>query len=189
MKYAKWKAVEIGRCLKSGIVPTPGPPGGDMGETEEDTVGPAPAIGFTVTPPQPSDVRLPPGAQPVLPHVDPSPPMSDMRVPPGAQPVLPHVDPSPPMSDVRVPPGAQPVFPPGPKPVPRPRQNLPQEQYPEDPYHTPAAASGVQLGPAEIAKAQKLCKFASSALEYEDVQGAIEYLIEATKLLQTGKDS
>ena len=167
MKYAKWKAVEIGRCLKSGIVPTPGPPGGDMGETEEDTVGPAPAIGFTVTPPQPSDVRLPPGAQPVLPHVDPSPPMSDMRVPPGAQP----------------------VFPPGPKPVPRPRQNLPQEQYPEDPYHTPAAASGVQLGPAEIAKAQKLCKFASSALEYEDVQGAIEYLIEATKLLQTGKDS
>ena len=155
------------RCLKSGIVPTPGPPGGDMGETEEDTVGPAPAIGFTVTPPQPSDVRLPPGAQPVLPHVDPSPPMSDMRVPPGAQP----------------------VFPPGPKPVPRPRQNLPQEQYPEDPYHTPAAASGVQLGPAEIAKAQKLCKFASSALEYEDVQGAIEYLIEATKLLQTGKDS
>ena len=167
MKYAKWKAVEIGRCLKSGIVPTPGPPGGDMGETEEDTVGPAPAIGFTVTPPQPSDVRLPPGAQPVLPHVDPNPPMSDMRVPPGAQP----------------------VFPPGPKPVPRPRQNLPQEQYPEDPYHTPAAASGVQLGPAEIAKAQKLCKFASSALEYEDVQGAIEYLIEATKLLQTGKDS
>ena len=167
MKYAKWKAVEIGRCLKSGIVPTPGPPGGDMGETEEDTVGPAPAIGFTVTPPQPSDVRLPPGAQPVLPHIDPNPPMSDMRVPPGAQPVLP----------------------PGPKPVPRPRQNLPQEQYPEDPYHTPAAASGVQLGPAEIAKAQKLCKFASSALEYEDVQGAIEYLIEATKLLQTGKDS
>lgn len=168
MKYAKWKAVEIGRCLKSGIVPTPGPPGGgDMGESEGDAVGPAPAIGFTVTPPQPSDVRLPPGAQPVLPHVDPSPPIGDMRVPPGAQPVLP----------------------PGPKPVPRPRQNLPQELYPEDPYHTPAAASGVQLGPAEIAKAQKLCKFASSALEYEDVQGAIEYLIEATKLLQTGKDS
>ena len=49
--------------------------------------------------------------------------------------------------------------------------------------------SGVQLGPAEIAKAQKLCKFASSALEYEDVQGAIEYLSQATKLLQTGKDS
>ena len=26
-KYAKWKAVEIDRCLKSGISPTPGPPG------------------------------------------------------------------------------------------------------------------------------------------------------------------
>ena len=29
MSYAKWKAVEIDRCLKNGIVPTPGPPGGD----------------------------------------------------------------------------------------------------------------------------------------------------------------
>ena len=26
MKYAKWKAVEIDRCLKNGIEPTPGPP-------------------------------------------------------------------------------------------------------------------------------------------------------------------
>ena len=171
MKYAKWKAVEIDRCLKSGIMPTPGPPGGeDAGGNGGEAVGPAPAIGFTVTPPHPSDVRLPPGAQPVLPHVDPSPPIGDMRLPPGAQPVLP----------------------PGPKPVPRPRQNLPQDSYPEEPpesFHTPVAASGVQLGPAEIAKAQKLCKFASSALEYEDVQGAIEYLSQATKLLQTGKDS
>ena len=29
MSYAKWKAVEIDRCLKNGITPTPGPPGGD----------------------------------------------------------------------------------------------------------------------------------------------------------------
>jgi len=148
MKYAKWKAVEIDRCLKSGIMPTPGPPGGEAGGNGGEAVGPAPAIGFTVTPPHPSDVRLPPGAQPVLP--------------------------------------------PGPKPVPRPRQNLPQDSHPEEPpesFHTPVAASGIQLGPAEIAKAQKLCKFASSALEYEDVQGAIEYLSQATKLLQTGKDS
>lgn len=29
MSYAKWKAVEIDRCLKNGIVPTPGPPGGE----------------------------------------------------------------------------------------------------------------------------------------------------------------
>ena len=32
MSYAKWKAVEIDRCLKNGITPTPGPPGGDSVE-------------------------------------------------------------------------------------------------------------------------------------------------------------
>jgi vacuolar protein sorting-associated protein VTA1 len=44
------------------------------------------------------------------------------------------------------------------------------------------------LGPHEITKAQKLCKFASSALEYQDVQGAVEYLEKAMRLLKTGKE-
>ena len=29
LKYAKWKAVEIDKCLKNGITPTPGPPAGE----------------------------------------------------------------------------------------------------------------------------------------------------------------
>ena len=32
MKYAKWKAVEINRCFKNGITPTPGPPTGEEGD-------------------------------------------------------------------------------------------------------------------------------------------------------------
>ena len=45
-----------------------------------------------------------------------------------------------------------------------------------------------QLGPEEIAKAQKMCKFAVSALDYEDVTGAIEYLNKSLHLLKTGKE-
>lgn len=35
-KYAKWKAVEIDRCLKNGITPTPGPPGSDQIFDDDD---------------------------------------------------------------------------------------------------------------------------------------------------------
>ena len=38
-KYAKWKAVEIDRCLKNGIPPTPGPPGEGGAELSEDAEG------------------------------------------------------------------------------------------------------------------------------------------------------
>lgn len=158
MKYAKWKAVEIDRCLKSGITPTPGPPGGEEGQ-EFGAFGDfggdtnyTPQVGFNVQPPE---------------------------------------------EEPRIPPGAQQVFPPAPKPVPRPRQNVPQE--PQPPPQVPVAsfqpepspqlsASAVQLGPAEIAQAQKFCKFASSSLDYDDVQGAVEYLGKAMKLLKTGKE-
>ena len=36
----------------------------------------------------------------------------------------------------------------------------------------------------DITKAQKMCKFASSSLEYEDVDGAIDYLTQALQLLK-----
>lgn len=52
MKYAKWKAVEIDRCLKTGVTPTPGPPGG-----MEDEFG---AMGGGGGEYDPSDVQQPP---------------------------------------------------------------------------------------------------------------------------------
>ncbi len=170
MKYAKWKAVEIDRCLKSGITPTPGPPGGEEGEEFGffDGFGEnpqAPPPGFNVYPPE---------------------------------------------GEPHIPPGAQQVLPPAPKPIPRPRQNLPQDPQPppQAVYHPPPPSQGghvpppqpvypqppssyhvpAQVGPTDIARAQKLCKFASSALDYDDVTGAVEYLGKAMKLLTTGKE-
>lgn len=38
-------------------------------------------------------------------------------------------------------------------------------------------------------KAQKYCKWAGSALTYDDVKAAIDNLQKALRLLQTGEDS
>ena len=35
-----------------------------------------------------------------------------------------------------------------------------------------------------ISQAQKMCKFASSALDYDDVSGAVDYLTQALQLLK-----
>ena len=53
----------------------------------------------------------------------------------------------------------------------------------------PSSTSGVHLEPMDYAKAQKFCKYASSALQYEDVPTAIDNLQKALKLLQTGECS
>lgn len=45
-----------------------------------------------------------------------------------------------------------------------------------------------QLSPDQVSKAQKYCKWASSALNYDDVKTAINNLKSALELLQTGRD-
>lgn len=45
-----------------------------------------------------------------------------------------------------------------------------------------------QLTPDQIGKAQKYCKWASSALNYDDIKTAIGNLKNALELLQTGRD-
>ncbi|KAJ8939016.1 hypothetical protein NQ314_011269 [Rhamnusium bicolor] len=54
----------------------------------------------------------------------------------------------------------------------------------------PAVASGEQapITPDVIQKAQKYCKFATSALNYDDVKSAVENLHKALNLLQLGKE-
>lgn len=190
MQYAKWKAVEIDKCLKNGITPTPGPPGGQ--ETEEDEFGNdqggAGASGFAQPPPSSYDAQ--PG-----PSNYSQPPTIGFGAPPttegyGAPP--PTNTPYPPADSY---PSPQPrhALPPDIKPVPKPRaQDHQPSEYHQDPsgfqHDVPTTPGGAQLGPEEISKAQKLCKFASSALEYDDVEGAIHYLQNATKLLITGKE-
>uniref|UniRef100_A0A8C6NKI8 Vacuolar protein sorting-associated protein VTA1 homolog n=1 Tax=Nothobranchius furzeri TaxID=105023 RepID=A0A8C6NKI8_NOTFU len=47
---------------------------------------------------------------------------------------------------------------------------------------------GVHLTPEDFTRAQKFCKYAGSALQYEDVGTAIQNLQKALKLLTTGKE-
>ena len=47
-------------------------------------------------------------------------------------------------------------------------------------------SNSLLVTPEQIAQAQKHCKYASSALTYEDVPTAIENLQKALRLLQTG---
>ncbi|XP_066991003.2 vacuolar protein sorting-associated protein VTA1 homolog [Anabrus simplex] len=168
-KYSKWKAAYIHNCLKNGETPIPGPVEDDTeNENEENAAGFIPAGGSSsapfnfgfVQPQAPSGMDQPPPSAYVPPN-------------PAHTPVAPFA--------------SQPIIPTTPN------------------YESPAAfvpavpsagsnmgsieGSGVVLKPAQLTKAQKYCKWASSALNYEDVPTAIMNLEKALKLLQTGIDS
>lgn len=49
------------------------------------------------------------------------------------------------------------------------------------------ASNGTPLSPEDLIKSQKYCKFASSALQYDDIPTAVSNLEKALKLLTTGK--
>lgn len=50
------------------------------------------------------------------------------------------------------------------------------------------SAGDVRLTPEDYTRAQKYCKYAGSALQYEDVGTAVQNLQKALKLLTTGKE-
>lgn len=56
------------------------------------------------------------------------------------------------------------------------------------PSFQPTTDGGTSRTPEQVIKAQKYCRFASSALTYDDVPTAIENLQKALKILQTGQD-
>lgn len=68
----------------------------------------------------------------------------------------------------------------------------PTSPQPVAPQPTPSSSipspSGQVIGPEEIEKAQKFCKWASSALNYDDVATAIDNLQKALHLLQSGRE-
>lgn len=59
----------------------------------------------------------------------------------------------------------------------------------EVPPVTTMTPSNVTLTADQMAKAQKYCKWAGSALSYDDVKSAIDNLQKGLRLLQTGVDS
>ncbi|XP_074846561.1 vacuolar protein sorting-associated protein VTA1 homolog isoform X2 [Carettochelys insculpta] len=54
-------------------------------------------------------------------------------------------------------------------------------------YNAPSAGE-IRLTPEDFARAQKYCKYAGSALQYEDVSTAVQNLQKALKLLTTGRE-
>ncbi|XP_065359052.1 vacuolar protein sorting-associated protein VTA1 homolog [Calliphora vicina] len=56
-------------------------------------------------------------------------------------------------------------------------------------YTVPEPVANLQITPDQMLKAQKYCKYASSALNYDDVKTAIENLQNALTLLTTGVDN
>ncbi|KAF7646831.1 hypothetical protein LDENG_00181830 [Lucifuga dentata] len=125
--------------------------------------GPAPGIGFTASP------GSGPGGPPMAP---PTSNYNNIQIPPGA-----HAPANTPAE--LPPPSGEPV-----KPVPMPR-SVPTV----DPTLLNAQQdSGTHLSAEDFTKAQKYCKYAGSALQYEDVTTAIQNLQKALKLLTTGKE-
>lgn len=196
-KYAKWKASYIHNCLKNGETPVPGPmkseddEDGELDNELQDLVaGPSGGAGGGSNPPE-----QPPAAA-AGPSQPPYPTMGFNNFPsPGGNPQIPSGPPSgptnfytnDPFSNVKPPtPPSEPEKPPG-----------GWQPYTGPPAAgsggevvAPAAASmaGVTLTPDQITKAQKYCKWAGSALNYEDVKTAIDNLQKALRLLQTGQD-
>ncbi|KAK9686521.1 Vta1 C-terminal domain [Popillia japonica] len=88
---------------------------------------------------------------------------------PPSQPLLPDIP-------------SQPVMPPTPLPT------FPTNQSQYVPVAPPSNTTNVALSPEQMEKAQKYCKYANSALNYDDVKTAIENLQKALHLLQFGQE-
>lgn len=161
-KYAKWKATYIHNCLKNGDIPVAGPLATEGDDefhgVEPSEPGPGPSMGFNMG------------------FKNPTPPSDGGATTPDTADfdplnILTIRAPSPPKDPEKSPGGFQAYIP-----------STPQEEI-QDTY-----TSNATLTPEQTIKAQKYCKWAGSALNYDDVPSAIENLQKALRLLQTGKD-
>lgn len=184
-KYAKFKAAYIQKCLKSGQTPKPGPIEGS--DLEGDG---APSAG------EPTNLNYPPVQPPKVPDEPPrrnSLPKPDPFIltpssPPQARPPVPPTTPNqPPASSYLNEPG---------RPVPTTPSsannsfNSSQTTGNRSTIMTTkfTATNGAPLNAEDIIKGQKYCKFATSALQYDDIPTAVSNLEKALKLLTTGQN-
>lgn len=169
-KYAKWKAAYIHNCLKNGETPSSGPLGMETEfENEDDVSLPQSSDSNNLDMPSSdlSNIQTPTADHP------PS-NFSTIQIPPGAH--APANTPAEVPSTSVLP--STPTIQPGP-------QNIPII----DPSLYSIASQGeMHLTPEDYARAQKYCKYAGSALQYEDVGTAVENLQKALKLLTTGRE-
>lgn len=165
-KYAKWKAAYIHNCLKAGDHPIPGPMA-NPDDRPSDLPGP---VNNMFTPP-------------VCPrHDDTLPEPTDwgkFQAPaPSAD------DPNSPLYSF---PDSNNVS--YPDPAVTPQTGFFAQPSPVLPVPASSPSGSAIVNPEHISKAQKYCKFANSALTYDDVNTAIENLEKALNLLKLGKES
>ena len=178
-KYAKWKAAYLFNCEKTGEAPVPG--GFNQDKQEETSFQPPPSqpqapkqTGLDPPPPHPTVADL--GFGPAGGHVSGYP--TDQGGYHGNQPTQ---FPGYPQQQNF---GYQPQVPAQqhqPTPPPRPSvqpANISNFQPPTN----ATAASGLKL--EDFIEARKYCKYALSALDYEDAPTAIENMLKSMKVLQ-----
>lgn len=185
-KYAKWKAAYIHNCLKNGETPisgpmtsdnntgeesnglgSEGPEGSEAQQSLEDNENISTGTNENVTPVQTPDDNISPVNENEI--------NRPTITPPTAEEILdnPNKLPSPPVEEEK-PGGFEPFVP---------------SAQPNPFYTSVLPVSDIQLTPDQMIKAQKFCKYAGSALNYDDVKTAIDNLHKALKLLTTGQES
>lgn len=164
-KYAKWKATYIHNCLKNGEIPLPGPVSNeDLDFTQSDLHFETQPTTLTMSDHLPENTY---SDQPYPPT-----PSGPSNLPTSLVPPPVGISPS---SGVHAPPST-------------PSGSSQPSPTSSSTYIPPVASSGVVLKPEHFHKAQKYCKWAGSALQYEDVATAVSNLQKALTLLTTGQD-
>ncbi|KXS18642.1 DUF605-domain-containing protein [Gonapodya prolifera JEL478] len=206
LSYARWKAVDIEKALKEGRKPTPGPANGE-GDMEVSDLGPG--VGQF---PASTDQNLAPGGPPSPPEVQsfqPGPGYPNQPSPPAPFPpaefsrdgYMNHTgdqnfNNQPPQQYMQFPsPPNYPIntYPPQPFPPQQPAQPQPQHMA-TAPYGggkpggygnaAPTLADLYPYDPKVLANAQKYSRFAISAIQYDDIETAVDNLQKALALLR-----
>ena len=178
-KYAKFKAAYIAKCLKAGVTPKPGPVeetdlAGDQTADESSAGGGGGASGTSSgvlnIPEVPTDT--PTDSQPQQPTKPDPYVMTPSAFPP---PSVAKPQPSASISQPTPAPSAAAIAP----IIDQTRSTLSETRF--------LATNGQPLKPEDILLSQKFCKFANSALQYDDIPTAVDNLQKALKLLTTGQ--
>ncbi|KAM4693871.1 vacuolar protein sorting-associated protein VTA1 homolog [Discoglossus pictus] len=166
-KYARWKATYIHNCLKNGETPESGPIGMEGEDYDEDNEEYYSSSQANQGPERSGSTYIPGGNMPTSNY-------TGIQIPPGAH--APANTPAEVPHNAGV--GGNTITQPTP-------QNIPAV----DPSLYNAKSQGdVRLTPEDFARAQKYCKYAGSALQYEDVGTAVQNLQKALKLLLSGRE-
>lgn len=158
-KYAKWKAAYIHNCLKNGETPVAGPL---KDNDEEDDTGSQSDQGLSSPPPSTDAFGFPSVPSSSSPNI---PPPKPLNIPSENENFIP-IEPNP--------------YNPAPTPT---NPNNGQQNF-----NNLKTAGGVTLSVEQTTKAQKLIKWAGSALNYDDVPTTVLNLQKALHLLTTGQE-